>query len=316
MSDRWKSIDEIHQEGLKYIEDRRAGIAKSLLTPWTKFNEAGIGGLEWQSILTIGGRSGSGKTLIVNQITRNAHQLNPTQTFAVLDFQFEMVNKATAVREFVAGTGMTYKKILSVDKYLIDEDFDKIKAYSVETAGRKIYQVDKALTVKEMKDTIVRFWNANNGIHMVVTVDHSILVKKSASEKDHFEMLYSLGEMMTELKKAMPIIFIVLTQLNRSIESPERRIPGTPGNYLTPSDVFGSDSLMQHSDILVGINRPWHLGINPYGPDRIVVDENSVMLHFLKVRNGEPCVARFQGDFNVLTLKDTDITGPLSTKNI
>lgn len=54
----WKTINDIHKDGIQYIEDRRLGKVKSIITPWKKFNEAGIGGIEWGSIITIGGRPG------------------------------------------------------------------------------------------------------------------------------------------------------------------------------------------------------------------------------------------------------------------
>ena len=63
-----KSYTEILEEGLKYIEDRKQGKIKSLSLPWTGLNNAGVAGLEWGSMLTIGARPGSGKTMFVSQI--------------------------------------------------------------------------------------------------------------------------------------------------------------------------------------------------------------------------------------------------------
>ena len=67
-----RSYVEILEEGLNYIEDRRTGKIKSLTLPWDGLNNAGVAGLEWGSMLTIGARPGSGKTMFVSQILRES----------------------------------------------------------------------------------------------------------------------------------------------------------------------------------------------------------------------------------------------------
>ena len=57
----------------------------------------------------IGGRPGSGKTLIKDQIIRESFALNPHDKFRVLEFQCEMVGRTSAIREFSSVTGKTYK---------------------------------------------------------------------------------------------------------------------------------------------------------------------------------------------------------------
>src|SRR5690242_8927411 len=124
---KWSHISTIRRKALDYMIKRKDGLIESIKTPWKKFNDAGIAGLEWGSITTIAGRPGSGKTLIVNQITRNAHQKNPKQDFAVLDFQFEMKNETTGVREFSSVLKKSYKDLLSVDQPLPQQDIDKLE---------------------------------------------------------------------------------------------------------------------------------------------------------------------------------------------
>ena len=78
-------------EALKYMHARSTGDEKSIYTPWPKFNDAATDGLEWNTLTVIGGRPGSGKTLIKDQIIRESFALNPDDKFRVLEFQFEMV---------------------------------------------------------------------------------------------------------------------------------------------------------------------------------------------------------------------------------
>lgn len=302
----WKHISEIHKDGIEYMENRRDGTVKSISTPWKKFNDAGIGGLEWGTINTIGGRPGSGKTLLVNLITRQAHSLNPDQDFCILDFQFEMSNKTTAVREFSSIVKKTYKELVSVDKQVEEHDFNVIRKYVAKHDQKEIYQVDMSMNLQQMKQTILEFLNEKRK-PTIITIDHSVLIKKDASEKDKFEMLYNLGELLTELKKAYPVIFIILTQMNRSIEDQTRKIPGTVGNYPTTADVFGADALLQHSDLMVAINKPSEYYLDVYGPEKYIVTDNMLALHFVKARNGERSICFFEAEFEHMSIREVPL---------
>ena len=99
-------------EALKYMYRRQTGEEKSIYTPWPKFNDATTDGLEWNTLTVIGGRPGSGKTLIKDQIVRESFILNPADKFRVLEFQFEMVGRTSAIREFSSITGKTYKEFI------------------------------------------------------------------------------------------------------------------------------------------------------------------------------------------------------------
>ena len=118
-------------------------------------------------------------------------------------------------------------------------------------------------------------------------------------------MLNKLGEALTFLKRLYPISFIVLSQLNRNIDKPERNEDGKYGNYILESDVFGADALLQHADTLVGINRPAKQKIRFYGPEKYVIDDDKVLvMHFLKCRNGDNRLSFFKAEFEKMTIKE------------
>ena len=81
-------------------------------------------------------------------------------------------------------------------------------------------------------------------------------------------MLYNLGEALTFMKRSYPLSFVILSQLNRNIDDPKRAVEGTYGNYVLDSDLFGADALLQHADIVLGINKPAAKKIRYYGPDK------------------------------------------------
>jgi hypothetical protein len=142
---------------------------------------------------------------------------------------------------------------------------------------------------------------------VLVTVDHSTLFKKSDKEKDKFDMLYNLGEGLTYMKRNYPVAFVILSQLNRNIDNPDRAEEGKYGNYVLDSDVFGSDALLQHADTLIGINRPGLKKIRFYGPDRYIIPDNDTLVfHFLKSRNGDTRMSFFKLDKDLMRIVEID----------
>jgi len=310
----WKDQRQGFSDSLKYLQGRMRGEIRSIKTPWNKFNDATTDGLEWHSMTVIGGRPGSGKTLIKDQIVREAFNLNPNEKFRVLEFQFEMLARTSAIREYSSVLGKSYKYLCSADGQLTPEDFNTCLAHARERVKYAIDIVEEPLTVGELKEVVIDYMNTHavkneDGsvafTNTIVTLDHSLLLKKSSFEKDKFDTLYNLGEAITELKRKFPIAFIILTQLNRGIDNPERNEDGKYGNYVLESDIFGSDALLQHADTLIGINRPAKQKIRFYGPDRFIIEDDKVLvLHFLKCRNGDNRMSFFKAQFERMRIAE------------
>ena len=285
-----KSYAEILEEGLQYIEDRKSGKIKSLSLPWTGLNNAGVAGLEWGSMLTIGARPGSGKTMFVSQILREAKYLNPTQSFNILEFQFEMGAKQTASRDYAAQVGLDYNQVLSTHKQLDDFSVKMMKDYLADTKafqrlGNHRGQINEPITVKEMEQAIYAFYKGTGGKPFIVTIDHSWLVKKDVTEKEKINTLYNVVEMLMKVKNKLPIVVLMISQLNRSIDEPIRKIPGTIGNYPTSSDIFGGDALQQGSDMVIVLTRPFKADIEIYGRKEYPCTTTDIFCHILKSRN-------------------------------
>jgi len=100
-------------------------------------------------------------------------------------------------------------------------------------------------------------------------------------------------------------LFIALSQLNRNIDNPDRAIDGKYGNYILESDIFGSDAMLQHADMLIGINRPAKQKIKFYGPDRYIIEnDRTLVLHFLKARNGDARMSFFKAKFEQMQIEE------------
>lgn len=320
----WKTQRDGFKESLSYMQGRMKGEIRSIKTPWPKWNDAGTDGIEWHSTTVIGGRPASGKTLIKDQIIREAFRLNAGDDFRVLEFQFEMLARTSAIREYSSLLGKSYKYLCSADGKISDEDLNACYEYAKERVKYPIDIVEEPCTVSEFKSIITDYMESNSIMDgdkkvykkTIITLDHSLLLKKDAYEKDKYDSLYSLGEAVTALKRKYPIAFIILTQLNRDINNPERNENGKYGNYILESDIFGADALLQHADLLVGINRPGKQKIQFYGPDRYIIEnENVLVIHFLKCRNGDTRMSFFKAEFSKMQITEMP-TPPMQEKRL
>lgn len=295
----FKHISVAYDESLAHMKARAAGLNPSLKTPWQQLNEWTLDGIPWQSIVILAARPSHGKTLTVTQLTRQSFALNPTQEFSVLDFQFEMVGKMMGMREMSMALrkGLKYLNNAEKGNKLTNVDLQAAYAYAKANAHLPVYYDDDPRTVADFKKRVLRFYEATGRKPIIVTLDHTILLKKARTQETINELLYALGEVMTEIKKMIPVIFIILTQLNRDCEKVERLKNGTIGNYIASADVFGADALHQHADLMLALNMPARMGLVAYGPHRYEVHKDLLAGHVLKNRNGEVGDLFFKADF-------------------
>lgn len=291
------------KKALAKIAARSRGDIKSLKSAWPKFNDAFCDGLEWRTITVVGARPGTGKTLFMEQLISDIIENNTDQEFRILKFQMEMVDETSGIRKLSLNTGADYNTLMSKGQKIDKNLFNKCLHYYDATETTDIIDVVyDACTVDEMCATIryqMEKHRKTDGsfTNMLVAIDHSALFKNGKGQKDKFEMLGALGEALTMLKKRYPVAFVVLSQLNRNIDDPKRAIDGDYGNYVLDSDIYGSDALLQHADVVLGINKPSIRKIRQYGPDRyIIADEDILVFHFLKSRNGTTRISFFKLD--------------------
>lgn len=301
----WGGQFKAFNEALNYMSRRQSGEEKSIYTPWPKFNDATTDGLEWNTLTVIGGRPGSGKTLIKDQIIRESFDLNPGDEFRVLEFQFEMVGRTSAIREFSSLTGKTYKELCSAGSVLTTDVINKCYEYAKTRVKNPVDIISTPMTVNQMREQIDMYMEEHKGANTIITLDHTILVKRAPYQNNRLDMLFELGEFFTQCKRDYPCMFIALSQLNRNIDNPDRAVDGKYGNYILESDIFGSDAMLQHADTLVGINRPAKQKIRYYGPDRYIIqDDRTLVLHFLKARNGDARMSFFKAEFERMQVSE------------
>ena len=300
------------KKALYKMKARRNGELKSLKTAWVNFNNAFCDGLEWRTITVVGARPGTGKTLFMEQLVNDVIKMNPDQKFRILKFQFEMLDETNGIRKLSMNVGSDYNTLMSKDKPVDKGIFQKCVQFYESTESYDIVDVVyDPCTVEEMCATIhaymEQFKTEDGFVNTLVTVDHSALFKLGGKYKDKFEMLNAFGEALTEMKKKFPVAFLVLSQLNRNVETIERAKDGTYGNYILDSDLYGSDALLQHADVVLGINKPFNRRIKFYGPEKYIInDPDLLVFHILKSRNGFMGMNFYKLDNTVMRLVEID----------
>ena len=305
----YKHIEHSTREALKYIDGRRKGTIRSLKTKWKKFNDTTGGGFAPNTVTTVCGISGSGKSSFVNSLENDLFDLNPQEDFVVLNLNFEMPSYFQIGRKLSYRTRRTTSQLysgLTDEKPVSDEEFNTLIEHGQKIRQYPIYYVDSPGTVEQIRNTIEHFrMTVAKGKWLVIILDHSLLVKGKPGEKER-EILADLQRLFMEVKKWGRVSIIQLSQLNRNIESPER-INNSSLHYPVRSDLFGSDSLFHTSDILIVLHRPEILGLQTYGSSNLNTT-NNIFAHLLKVREGESgVIIPFKNDLKHNSMKEISI---------
>lgn len=297
----FRTIEQVADEATAYIDSRRKHLIQPLKTRWNKFNKACCGGIEPNMVFTIAGISGAGKSALANLIQFDLFDMNSNQEVVVLNFSLEMIGYRNIGRAVSNKLRKTTTELYSADSDLSDTDYKNVKKTVDIFKKYNIYYVDKPCSVDYIGKTIDYFHkHIAKGKWLIVILDHVLLVDGEGGERS---TIVNLQKLFIEKKKLKNTTIIQLSQMNRNIESPDR-INNPSTHFPMRSDLSASDAMFQASDYVLVIHRPELLNLATYSTQRLPV-RNKVYLHFLKVRDGEPCILAFENDLKYGNLIET-----------
>ena len=299
-----RPMSKVAQEAIDYIAGRRDHTIVSLKTRWNKFNKQCMGGIEPNTVMTIAGISGSGKSSVANSIQTDIIDLNPNEDIIILTFSLEMVGFRQVGRTLSSKLRKTTSTLYSSETSLDDNTFRKVINVSNQLKEYPIYFVDSPTTPMQVQEIIDNFYNKyvkGTKKHFIIIYDHALLTKQIGSIID---TISELERVFIQAKKYPLTSIIQLTQMNRNIENSER-INNPLAQYPMRSDLSSADAVFQGSDYVVVIHRPEILGIEQYGPNHLPTT-NKVYMHILKNRDaGKPCILEFENDLMYNNLIET-----------
>lgn len=302
-----KHISEVAKEAQDYIEKRRKGLIKSCKTGHKKLDRNLLGGIEYGSVLSIGGRPSVGKTAFSSCLLRGILKNNPLEDLEIIDFIWEMSGRSMIIRDLSSEVRVTYGDIISADeeKMVSDDEMETYNTVFDKYSSLPWYLEEEPKSTKEFEDFIERRVKAAPKKKRIVRIDHSILAKQAASEASQVIMLQNLLGACVRQKKVSDIIFIILTQLTRDFE--DRQENGTSNAYPKRSDPFGGDAVAQSSEIVMLLNKPSSYGITYYG-DRgkgMSVTDDDLFAHVVKNRNATPdLILHYKENFKHMSITE------------
>ena len=293
---------------LTYMDRLRKREIRSLRTSKETLNKALMDGVDWWRILTVAGQSGSGKSTLLSELKRDFVNLNKDQEFEILSFEFEMRMEDQVARDLSAKTGQSIKQLYSAGEIIADALYEQCVSFSKEMSEVPMFFVEEVGSHLDIRETILTFaeergLDKNKGL--VVTIDHVLLTKGKDGDAEK-KKVDDLCHMFVEVKKIfseqnVPILIIMLSQLNRDIQEKER-VQNNKLHYPTQNDLFAASSVYQCSDYVLISHRPsdivgmgtWYgpprtaegfpLGLPKYCPD--LSGKSMIYWHIIKERFG------------------------------
>lgn len=310
------------EEAIQTVKEERSGVPLGLHTRFKKLNISKSKYFRFGEVTAIAGLSSHGKSYFLNLLRDDF--LNPiyNPTFygnvIVLSFVYEMKASTELIRAAGSRLNISYSSLISSEyikdfdtfNVLSEDDFNKFKEIMELYKSLPIEFFEYPGTVDELVNTAKerkRIYSEkypNRDLKFIITLDHTLLSKKSPSEKTEIDIISATSQAAMVLKKqGFAIIF--LAQLNANIQSTER-ISNPKLHYPIGADIHGSNQLFWACDDVYILHQPYKLGITEYGPLKISNVANLIHLANVKARNGKLMDVFFTSHLSKGTIEELD----------
>ena len=199
-----------------------------------------ISGLNKSDLIVIAGRPGMGKSALALNMAAKVAKRNPDKDICV--FSLEMSKEQLATRMLSSEALVPNTQLNSGE--ISNEDWVKLASAADALSQVSIYIDDTAgITVPQMKAKLRRMKNLG-----MVIIDYLQLME---SPENHTNRVTEVSEITRQVKllaKELNVPVLLLSQLNRSVESRQDHRP-------MPSDLRESGSIVQDADIILFVYR-------------------------------------------------------------
>lgn len=282
---------ELVDEAAEKVLEFKSGKLKPVKFRKEFINQALLGGLFPGTVFGIAGSSGHGKTTLMQELEDDIlnPELNPnSDKYVVLRNNYEMSVFKLFLRALKTHLNRKISEILGTNPFTNDEMIlfnsiktresdHRIKYFQNPTDPETWFRVTEAFIIANQDKE-----------HIIVTIDHIALVKQTMGGKK--DAIDNMIEGINFLKnKYNNVSFIILSQLNREIESRENAKNSAPRK----GDLYQSDFLFQLSDVILVVHNPFKLGVQ----DHMVVfkDQYTMFNHYKQKPDGKTSPFRTRG---------------------
>ena len=293
--------DDAVKQNIEYIRKRASGELITLSTCYNRLNNA-VGGFEPNTILTLSGLSGGGKSTlskrVVNSMIKDLQ--SKCKDCLSLSFNFEMLAQKTIGREVSYLSKMPLKKLYSSESPLASAMMERMfKQYHKNLMDYPIIYVEEPQNYNTIGNTIYYFWKSlcrDSGSYMIVEIDHAVITKGLTGDTQKTKV-DNLMEILNAIKKKIAfeggnVFYIVLSQMNRDIKHKDR-IMVPEMHYPLTSDLFAASSIEFFSDYIMITHMPSKLNLKYYTDNKFPIwlgnkEKEFIYWHLLKNRDGKP----------------------------
>lgn len=312
-------IDRLLKQSLKGVNDAVKSIfsyQKKEIIPLKSgidhLDTIALGGMYPDTVISITARASNGKSYTANSIRTNLLK-NKSENIGLLFWNLEMPFFTLLMVELKKVLNKSLKFILNNPP--TESELPLYKQVADEFRDPRLTKIDETVTPLEFYLVTKKYIEDNQDKdQLFILLDHIGIIKGT----NKTESIHETMEYINMLKLEFPgkLTFIVLGQLNREIENRWRSKDSNPFTLFPDgSSIFGSDSIIFFSDIVMAQVIPQVAGMDKYGVinrtrnehlEEHIVDEdkvspkdyvrlkgnNRIYYHYLKVRlmDGEPTI--------------------------
>jgi len=273
-------VSDVVTETNRIIEMYKTGLIKPYKTFSAKLNDK-ITGIYKGDQIVIAGRSGTGKSAYALMLIKELAVKYPE--LVIIYWTFEMKAWKNIARIYSSEMRIPVKDLLSATTQLSEENFISLINAGNDIKDLNMYFREIPVNYMQWESKVREIQKIFPNQTIVNVVDHFRLTT-SANERTEEEKITNLSRAGVRVKNELECINIFLSQLNRKIEEGDRTDVGTTG--ILQSYIFGGDSIVQDSDLILALHRPEVYQLSRYkGLDT----KNLIVTQILKQREGELC---------------------------